>query len=73
MQNLEQWKRFPNAYPKLTPNPGYTTVNVAVPWDEFKKQLWQQIHRTYGSVKLELPTTRTTVDGQLIFDWTEAA
>ena len=74
LHNIEQWKQRPNAYPKITPNPGYVTVNVAVPWDEFKKQLWQQMHRTYGSVKLELPTARTTADGQLIFDWsTEAA
>ena len=55
----------------ISPRP--TSINVAVPWDEFKAKLWQQIHRTYGSAKLDLPVPRMAEDGQMIFDWTEAA
>ena len=48
--NLSAWKAKGSAwYPKPAINDGYTTINVAVPYDVFKMALWQQMHRQFGS------------------------
>lgn len=49
LHNFPRWKKVAAWYPKAARNNGYTTVNVAVPFDEFRVRLWEQMHRRFGS------------------------
>lgn len=49
LHNIERWRKNPAWYPKTANNKGYTTVNAAIPFNEFKMCLWQQMHRRFGS------------------------
>ena len=72
IHNLQRWKQNQNWYPKPARNNGYTTVNIAVPFSEFRIRLWEQMHRKFGSeTPLPLPTEQTKQI--LLFQHGEAA
>ena len=67
LANLTQWTHNTSYYPKAARNQSYWTINIAVPWGEFKNKLCQQMYRKYGSAQ-ELPLP--LVNGsQLRFEW----
>jgi len=60
IHNFSKWKQNQNWYPKPAENEGYTTVNVAVPFTEFRLRLWEQMHRKFGSESsLPLPSPQS--------------
>lgn len=60
IHNIDEWKKNKAWYPKAAINDGYVTVNIAVPFNEFKVRLWQQMHRRFGSgEELRLPTEQS--------------
>ena len=66
--NFPKWKQNGNWYPKPAANNGYTTVNVAVPFQEFRIRLWEQMHRKFGCDNhLPLPKMESK-QGVLSFD-----
>lgn len=61
VHNFPRWKQNSSWYPKSAKNNGYTTVNVAVPFTEFRIRLWEQMHRKFGSeIPLPLPSEKTS-------------
>ena len=49
IHNFPKWRQNTSWYPKAAKNDGYTTVNVAVPFQEFRVRLWEQMHRKFGT------------------------
>lgn len=66
IHNFQKWKKNPNWYPKPAKNEGYTTVNVAVPFEEFRIKLWEQMHRKFGTEE-PLPLSRLETNQMLLF------
>lgn len=66
IHNFPTWKNNPKWYPKPAKNDGYTTVNVAVPFEEFRVRLWEQMHRKFGS-NIPLPLPRQETNQMVLF------
>lgn len=47
--NFAKWKQHKGWYPKAAANEGYTTVNLAIPWEVFRLKLWEQMHRKFSN------------------------
>lgn len=70
--NLEKWKESQYCeYPRFSENRGYTTVNIAVPWDLLFAGMKQQMFRKFGD-ELPLPSPKKEV-GQMALNFDHAA
>lgn len=63
LHNRQAWQREPRWYPKTAINDGYTTVNIAVPYDVLFLAMRKQMHRRFGE-EAPLPLPRKD-NGQL--------
>jgi len=60
IHNFPKWRQNTSWYPKAAANDGYTTVNVAVPFQDFRMRLWEQMHRKFGTENpLPLPVVES--------------
>lgn len=66
--NIPRWRENPRWYPKPAKNPGYVTINVAVPWSELQRALIAEMRRFFSAAGPDLPIPRA-VGKQLTFDW----
>ena len=67
--NLENWKNLQGSrYPIAVANNGYTTINVAVPWEILKEQIALQMRRRFARERIELPKQKDN-NFQLEFKW----
>lgn len=67
LHNFPVWKMKPGWYPKAAKNNGYYTMNVAVPWGELKRALFEQMHRKFGNAS-PLPIPSATSSQLLLFE-----
>lgn len=67
--NIEIWKQSPECkYPVPAANNGYTTINIAVPWNVLRIQINIQMYRTFGRDTIDLPQPKLN-GTQLNFEW----